>query len=62
MKPVICSADCYNGTTAILIGGPERNKITASFISEADFDALVPGPEGIYIKSYENCLRQFQES
>ncbi len=36
----------------ILIGGPERNKLTAVYISEADFDAIVPGPEGIYIKAF----------
>ena len=33
----------------ILVGGPERNNITAAYISEADFDAIVPGPEGMYI-------------
>lgn len=37
---------------AILIGGPERNKAVTAYISEADFDALVPGPEGIFIKAY----------
>ena len=36
----------------ILIGGPEHNKLTAAYISEADFDAIVPGPEGMYIKTF----------
>lgn len=36
----------------ILIGGPERNEITASYICEADFDGVVPGPEGMYIKAF----------
>lgn len=36
----------------ILIGGPEQNKITALYISENDFDAVVPGPEGMYIKAF----------
>lgn len=36
----------------ILIGGPEHNKVTAQYISEAEFDAIVPGPEGMFIKAY----------
>lgn len=59
----ICGTDvrlCYpseiDTENVITIGGPERNEITASFISEADFDALVPGPEGIYIKCFDNTL------
>ena len=36
----------------ILIGGPEHNKLTATYISKTDFDAIVPGPEGMYIKSF----------
>lgn len=40
-----------------LIGGPERNSAVAAYISEADFDAQVPGPEGMFIKAYgENVL------
>ncbi len=35
----------------IIIGGPERNKAAAKYISEADFRSEVPGPEGLYIKS-----------
>lgn len=37
----------------ILIGGPEHNKLTAKYISESEFDETVPGPEGIYIKSFD---------
>ena len=40
----------------IAIGGPERNTLTANYITEAEFDSLVPGPEGIFIKNYDNCL------
>lgn len=40
----------------ILIGGPERNAATALWISEEEFDALVPGPEGIYIKDFGDTL------
>jgi len=40
----------------IAIGGPERNLITAKYISEDEFDKVVPGPEGIFIKSYGDCL------
>ncbi len=36
----------------ILIGGPEHNKLTAQYISEMEFDAVVPGPEGMMIKSF----------
>ncbi len=43
-------------TERILIGGPERNRATAAYISETDFDALVSGPEGMFIKVYEDAL------
>ncbi|MBF0376163.1 MAG: DUF4838 domain-containing protein [Desulfamplus sp.] len=39
---------------SILIGGPERNLKTAELISEQNFDELIPGPEGIMIKSFSN--------
>ncbi len=38
----------------ILIGGPEHNKLTAQYISEMEFDAIVPGPEGMMIKAFDN--------
>lgn len=41
---------------SILIGGPERNTLTAKYISEAEFDKAVPGPEGIFIKSYDDSI------
>ncbi len=37
----------------ILIGGPERNAHTAKYFTEAEFDALVPGPEGMMIRSLD---------
>lgn len=51
----ICTDIC-NPTRKILIGGPERNKLAKNYITEEEFDKLVPGYEGIFIKSYENCL------
>ena len=57
--PGICiqiTADAKANNT-IFIGGPERNSAVAAYISEADFDARVPGPEGMFIKAYgENVL------
>ena len=41
---------------AIAIGGPERNVVTKRYVSEAEFDSIVPGLEGLFIKSYEDCL------
>lgn len=40
----------------MLIGCPRRNALTASYISAEEFDALVPGPEGLLIKSFGDCL------
>lgn len=57
--PGICiqiTADTKANNT-IFIGGPERNSAVAAYISEADFDARVPGPEGMFIKAFgENVL------
>ncbi|MBF0572184.1 MAG: DUF4838 domain-containing protein [Desulfamplus sp.] len=41
---------------SILIGGPERNLISAKLISQKKFDELIPGPEGIMIKSFCNSF------
>lgn len=41
-----------NTSNAIFVGGPERNRAVAAYISKADFDTRVPGPEGIFIKAY----------
>ncbi len=35
----------------ILIGGPERNKLTRVYISEEQFDREVPGPEGMMLRT-----------
>ena len=40
----------------ISIGGPERNSVTKRHITEEEFDKTVPGPEGLFIKSYDDCL------
>ena len=47
----ITDVDNWEGDK-ILIGGPEHNKLTAQYISETDFDAVVPGPEGMYIHTF----------
>lgn len=44
-------AEQVNGDK-ILIGGPEHNKLTAEVISEKEFDAVVPGPEGMMVKAF----------
>lgn len=51
--PIKRDCDILSGNL-ILIGGPERNAQTAVLISQVQFDALVPGPEGIMIKSFGN--------
>lgn len=58
---MICGAELEITTdapecAAISIGGPERSSVTAKYISESEFDKAVPGPEGIFIKAYDNCL------
>lgn len=35
--------------SCFLLGGPERNRQTAEYISEAQFDARIPGPDGMLI-------------
>lgn len=42
---------CPGEGTRILLGGPERNRQTAAYISEQDFDARIPGPDGLLIQS-----------
>lgn len=47
------ATDCENVSgDRIIIGGPERNVKTAEYIAVAEFDALVPGPEGMYIRAF----------
>ncbi len=41
---------------AIIIGDPSRNEYAKKYISEAEFDKLVPGPEGIFIKDFGDCV------
>lgn len=52
----ICMDEEPPAGSLILIGDPARNRLTQALISQADFDTLVPGPEGLFIKSFENCL------
>lgn len=48
-----CKDNTQVVTDKILIGGPERNKLTARYISETEFDSIVPGPEGMMIKAFD---------
>ena len=54
--PGICVNTCTDTQKVegnkILIGGPEHNKATAQYISEEEFDRVVPGPEGMMIKAF----------
>lgn len=42
---------------SVVIGGPSRNVVASEYISQDTFNKLVPGPEGVMVKSLdENCL------
>lgn len=52
-----CSVDIVDDNSCtcgnkIIISGPSRNKYSAQYIDEKEFDKITPGPEGIFIKSY----------
>lgn len=43
--------------TSLIIGGPSRNTVAAEYISADTFNKLVPGPEGVMIRSLDdNCM------
>lgn len=44
------------GENKIIIGEPKRNPFAASVMTQDDFDALVPGPEGFIIDIREHTL------
>ena len=50
LQAAVCT-DAADGNM-ILVGGPERNSVTAKYITEAEFDREVPGPEGMMIRSF----------
>ncbi len=53
----IIASDCDSlSGECISIGGPERNRVTAKYITEVEFDKIAPGPEGIFIKSFGDCV------
>ena len=57
IKTCVINDCCAVSGNKILIGGPERNRSTAEYLSEEAFDALVPGPEGIMLRTVdENTL------
>ena len=56
IEPIIVTDENAVADKAFLIGGPEKNKLTAKYISEEEFDKTVPGPEGIFIKSFGDCI------
>lgn len=51
--PRIITDEMKTTGNVILIGGPSHNLRTREVISEADFDNIVPGPEGIFIKGFD---------
>jgi len=55
---MICGAESSDtdGTADIkvLIGSPERNSRTAEYISVKDFKEVCPGPEGIYVRAFND--------
>ncbi len=60
---LICKAEISVITDAdtptefkLLIGGPERNAVTKKYISEAEFDAMVPGPEGVLLYTHADAF------
>ncbi len=55
-----CTDDEQVNANKILIGGPKRNKMTAQYISEKNFDSAVPGPEGMMIKALRICDRRVE--
>lgn len=55
-EPVIRSDREDSFEQMIAIGGPERNAVTKGFLSEEEFDRMVPGPEGFCIKTYGEHL------
>ncbi|MBQ9976557.1 MAG: DUF4838 domain-containing protein [Clostridia bacterium] len=50
---VISEDTCEPDGFKILIGAPSHNKITQKYISDKDFDARCPGPEGMMIKALD---------
>ncbi len=52
LSATVCNDSLAIAGNKILIGCPARNKQTAKYISEAEFDSKVPGPEGMMIKSF----------
>ncbi|MBQ6937810.1 MAG: hypothetical protein IJN36_04770, partial [Clostridia bacterium] len=52
---VITDDETFAGAV-FAIGGPERNSVTKKYISEDEFDAIVPGSEGLFIKSYGDTV------
>lgn len=50
--PIVPDDQAVDGNR-ILIGGPERNAQTAALMSESEFDASVPGPEGMMLRTLD---------
>lgn len=40
----------------VIIGNPKRNKKCAEYVSRQEFDAAVPGPEGMFIRAFDSAL------
>ncbi len=54
-KTEISSSD-VSSDVKFLIGSPTRNQYSAKYISADEFDKIVPGPEGMYIKAFDDAL------
>lgn len=50
-RAAICDDTACRDGFCFLIGGPERNRQSAVYLSEAAFRAAVPGPEGMLLRA-----------
>ena len=50
-RAAICDDTACRDGFCFLIGGPERNRQSAVYLSEAAFHAAVPGPEGMLLRA-----------
>lgn len=47
----LCTDRAAEEGARILLGGPERNRHTAGFLTQEAFDARIPGPDGLTVRS-----------
>ena len=51
--PAISDAEVRPEGACFLIGGPERNLHSAKYLTEAEFRAEAPGPEGMLLRALD---------